>query len=125
MSSAVTSARAFARAVVSFCFVRALKERRVVLSLEIQPSMGLKSGGVRREMHHAGTGRFHQLEGLGRIVTLDVVEQDDMPGAQAGDEQGLDVYRVKTSELTAPSIIMGAQTPCIPMALLTETLLSW
>src|SRR2546422_7906051 len=52
---------------------------------------GIEVRGVSREMQNTGSGGFNQLERLGRIMKLDVVEQDDVTRAQAGDEQGPDV----------------------------------
>ena len=47
--------------------------------------------GVSRDMQNTGSGSFNQLNRLGRVMKFDVVEQDDVARAQAGDEQVLDV----------------------------------
>ena len=44
-------------------------------------------------MHDSGAGSLHPLDRPGRVMKLDVVEQDDLARAQAGDEQVLDVQR--------------------------------
>src|SRR2546428_4176782 len=44
-------------------------------------------------MQHTGSSSFNQLDRLGRVMKLDVVEQDDVARAQAGDKQVLDVQR--------------------------------
>src|SRR5262245_7049048 len=52
---------------------------------------GIEVRRVRWEMHDIDSRRFDQLDRLGRIMKLDVVEQDEVPRAQAGDEEVLDV----------------------------------
>src|SRR5215510_11234161 len=52
---------------------------------------GIEVRGVSREMQNTGSGSFNQLDRLGRIMKLDVIEQDEVPWAQARDEQVLDV----------------------------------
>src|SRR3989442_367425 len=47
--------------------------------------------GVSRDRQNPGSGSFNQLNGPGRVVKFDVVEQDDGARAQAGDEQVLDI----------------------------------
>ncbi len=48
---------------------------------------------VSRYMHDSGAGSLNQLDRPGRGMKLDVVEQDEVARAQAGDEQVLDVQR--------------------------------
>src|SRR5229473_7140260 len=52
---------------------------------------GIEVRGVSWEMQNPGTSRFNQLDRLRGIMKLDVVEQDEVTGAQAGDEQVFDV----------------------------------
>src|SRR5712692_7716349 len=46
---------------------------------------------VSRDMNDFGSGRLHQIDRPGRVMKLDVIEQDEVARAQAGDEQVLDV----------------------------------
>ena len=44
---------------------------------------GIEVGGVRWEIENPSASRFHQRERLGRIMKLDVIEQDKVARAQA------------------------------------------
>lgn len=115
----------FCQSVREFSFGAGLEGAQGSLELRNAALNWIEVRGVCWKMHDLGPRRCNQFEGLGGRVKLDVVEQHAVPRAQAGDEQVPHVYNSKTSVLMAPSIIMGAQMPCTPSALITEMLLPW
>src|SRR5262245_16542609 len=83
--------KGFRQSVGEFSLGASLERAEGGLELGNTALNGIEVRGVSRKMQHTGSDCFNQIDRLGRIMKLDIVEQDKVTRAQARDEEVVDV----------------------------------
>ena len=71
----------FRQSIVKFSLGPSLEGAQCGLELGNTALNGIEVRGVSREMQNTGAGSFNQLDRLGRVMKLDIVEQDEVARA--------------------------------------------